>query len=86
MDRALYAVALAAGIRTRPEVDQEFGGTKPTAFDTDVATLEAFVEVVTTRPEFFAGRRHPIFGPLSDTAWMRWAYLHMDHHFRQFGV
>ena len=75
-----------AGIPTVPEVDQEFGGTKPTAFDEDVATLEALVEIVTTRREFFTGRRHPIFGPLSDAAWMRWAYLHMDHHLRQFGA
>ena len=74
------------GIQTRPEVDQEVGGTKPTVFDEDVATLEALVEIVTSRPEFFTGRSHPIFGPLSDAAWMRWAYLHMDHHLRQFGV
>jgi len=74
------------GIQTRPEVDQEAGGTKPTAFAADVVSLEALVEIVTTRPGFFAGRRHPIFGPLSERAWMRWAYLHMDHHLRQFGV
>src|SRR5688572_4598798 len=28
-------------INTRPEVDQEIGGTKPIAFATDVASLEA---------------------------------------------
>jgi hypothetical protein len=75
-----------AGIPTRPEVDQEIGGTKPTAFAADLASLEALVEVVTREPGFFAGRRHPIFGALSEAAWMRWAYLHMDHHLRQFGV
>ena len=58
----------------------------PTAFDRDVASLEALVEVVTTQPGFFKGRRHPIFGSLSEAAWMRWGYLHMDHHLRQFGV
>ena len=30
--------------------------------------------------------RHPLFGPLTDAAWLRWAYLHMDHHLRQFGA
>ena len=84
---ALYTpLPWPAGIATRPEVDQEVGGTKPTAFAVDVASLEALVEAVTTRPDFFARRRHPIFGSLSGTAWMRWAYLHMDHHLRQFGV
>jgi len=29
---------------------------------------------------------HPIFGPMSRPAWLRWAYLHADHHLRQFGV
>ncbi len=84
---ALYApLRWPPGIQTRPEVDQEVGGTKPTAFAADVASLEALVEIVTTRPGFFAGRRHPIFGPISEAAWMRWGYLHMDHHLRQFGV
>ena len=30
--------------------------------------------------------RHPIFGRMSQRAWLRWAYLHMDHHLRQFGA
>ena len=29
---------------------------------------------------------HPIFGRMSEAAWLRWAYLHMDHHLRQFGA
>ena len=28
---------------------------------------------------------HALFGPMSDTDWMRWGYLHTDHHLRQFG-
>jgi hypothetical protein len=84
---ALYVpVAWPSGIRTRPEVDQLIGGTPPSEFPADVAALEALVETLTSRPEFFAGRRHPIFGPLSEAAWLRWGYLHMDHHLRQFGA
>jgi DinB superfamily len=30
--------------------------------------------------------RHPIFGPMSRRDWHRWAYLHADHHLRQFGA
>jgi hypothetical protein len=29
---------------------------------------------------------HPIFGRMSHREWLRWAYLHADHHLRQFGV
>jgi hypothetical protein len=29
---------------------------------------------------------HPIFGPMSASDWHRWAFLHTDHHLRQFGV
>jgi Protein of unknown function (DUF1569) len=28
---------------------------------------------------------HPMFGPMSPEDWMRWGYLHADHHLRQFG-
>ena len=29
---------------------------------------------------------HPYFGPLSDRAWGRMGWKHIDHHLRQFGV
>jgi hypothetical protein len=29
--------------------------------------------------------RHPMFGKMSVKDWMRWGYLHADHHLRQFG-
>ena len=82
---ALYApMKWPHGIRTRPEVDQEVGGTRPSTFAADITQLEMLVELVTTRRSSF-GPAHPIFGPMSETDWMRWAYLHMDHHLRQFG-
>jgi Protein of unknown function (DUF1569) len=82
---ALYApVNWPRGVPTRPEVDQEVGGTPPSDFAADLTQLEMLVEFVTTRKDCF-GPTHPIFGPMSEAAWMRWAYLHMDHHLRQFG-
>ena len=76
-----------AGLQTRPEVDQERGGTRPADFAADVAQLETLVEVITTAPpRTLAGQVHPIFGPMSEAAWLRWGYLHMDHHLRQFGA
>ena len=84
---ALYVpVPWPPGIRTRPEIDQERLGTKPVDFAADVALLEALVELVTARPESFDGQRHPLFGRMSRADWLRWGYLHMDHHLRQFGA
>ena len=82
---ALYVPApWPPGIMTRPELDQAIGGTRPRAFEADVALVEALIERARA-DGFFAGRAHPIFGPLSDRAWRRWSYLHFDHHLRQFG-
>jgi uncharacterized protein DUF1569 len=72
-------------IRTRPEIDQHVSGTAPTNFAEDLASLLALVE--TTGTTGSAGYpAHPIFGRMSHAAWMRWNYLHIDHHLRQFGV
>jgi hypothetical protein len=75
-----------AGILTRPEVDQEIGGTRPVNFAADVAELEALCERITTQSGRIHRRVHPVFGRMSQAAWLRWAYLHMDHHLRQFGA
>jgi hypothetical protein len=84
---ALYLpVPWPPGIPTRPEIDQLIGGTKPTSFAADVAELERLLDRIAAGIGTFDGRVHPIFGPLSENAWLRWGYLHVDHHFRQFGV
>jgi uncharacterized protein DUF1569 len=74
------------GIRTRPEIDQEQGGTRPVEFAADLAQLEALVERFTSPSRALHGRVHPRLGPMSDGEWLRWGYLHADHHLRQFGV
>ena len=74
------------GILTRPEIDQAQGGTRPCDFAADVAACETLLELITARPRSFDWQPHPIFGRMSDAAWLRWGYLHMDHHLRQFGA
>jgi hypothetical protein len=76
----------AGTLKTRPEVDQEMSGTRPGDFAADVAELEALVELLAARTASFDRHPHPIFGRMSEAAWLRWGYLHMDHHLRQFGV
>jgi Protein of unknown function (DUF1569) len=84
---ALYVpVAWPPGIPTSPEIDQEGGGTRPIDFEADVAEVEALLELVTAPTRRLDRRPHPIFGTMSDAAWLRWGYLHTSHHLRQFGV
>lgn len=74
------------GLRTMPEMDQEIGGTPPGEFASDVRELRRLLERFTRQPRDFVWRPHPLFLELADEEWMRWGYLHMDHHLRQFGV
>jgi Protein of unknown function (DUF1569) len=72
------------GVKTRPEMDQHKGGTPPEEFASDLERLHAlFNRFVSWQGKYAA---HPILGPLSRNERMRHAYLHMDHHLRQFGA
>ena len=86
---ALYMpVRWPTGIATTPELDQAAGcGTRPVDFPADVAELERLLTAVASeRSGRLTGIVHPIFGAMSEPAWLRWAYLHADHHLRQFGL
>ncbi len=84
---ALYApMRWPPGIRTRPEIDPLAAGTAPSTFEADVARLRAVVDRVTSGEVPGPWGEHPYFGPLSARAWLRWGYLHVDHHLRQFGA
>jgi hypothetical protein len=72
------------GVPTRPEVDQEKSGTAPVQFDADVQAVLALTEDFARVPRSFTFASHPIFGNMKEAEWMRWAYLHTDHHLRQF--
>jgi hypothetical protein len=74
------------GIQTRPEVDQERGGTKPSEFEADRRELIELMRRFCLNPPGRGDALHPIFGSMTSAQWLRWAYLHMDHHLRQFGV
>jgi hypothetical protein len=83
---ALYApMQWPHGVKTRPEFEQGVGGTPPAEFETDRNVLLATIEKFTRQPRTFEFRPHPMFGRMTEKEWMRWAYLHCDHHLRQFG-
>ena len=72
------------GIKTGPQSDQLQQGTKPVSFTADRIALLALIDRFHATPRQFA--IHPIFGEMTDWEWLRWAYLHCDHHLRQFGI
>jgi hypothetical protein len=79
---ALYApLAWPAGSAARRH-GQGARGSRPPHF----AELQALLEIVTVEETRLDGRLHPLFGRMSEAAWLRWGYLHADHHLRQFGA
>lgn len=75
------------GFQTPPEVNQEGDVcTRPLDFQKDIAQLLALIERFTAGQRDFHFQPHPIFGQLSVREWLRWGYLHLDHHLRQFGA
>jgi hypothetical protein len=74
------------GFKTAPELDQQGGGTRPVEFATDMQELRGLVERFTQQPRDFVWKPHPHFGAMSEREWNRLAYLHADHHLRQFGA
>jgi hypothetical protein len=72
------------GIKTRPEMDQHEGGTKPEEFASDVEKLKILLgRFCSSKPEFAP---HATMGQMSKSERVRHAYLHVDHHLRQFGA
>ncbi len=74
------------GVPTRPEMDQQSGGTPPLEWDKDLYALDLMVRRFSHEPRDFAWQPHPLFGTMPTSAWLRFGYLHLDHHLRQFGL
>jgi hypothetical protein len=74
----------ARGVKGAAESDPRREGTRPAQFDADrervVSMARRFLAEVSDQYS------HPMFGPMTRADWMRWGWLHMDHHLRQFGV
>jgi hypothetical protein len=64
-------------------MNQQIGGTPPADFAVDHTTLIAKLDQFVR----YSGpwSPHPFFGEMTTREWMRWGYLHTDHHLRQFG-
>jgi len=68
---------------TRPEIDQCKLNPQLDDFELErLRTIELRNRICDTDLE---GKRHPFFGALTRAEWLRWGWLHADHHLRQFG-
>ena len=74
------------GVPTAPEVDQMTDGTKPSVFERDVADLRMLLQRLIDEADLVSRQSHSMFGHMTHAEWLRWAYLHTDHHLRQFGA
>ena len=73
------------GSPTLPEFDQQKGsGTPPEELERDKKELRRLMERFLEQERGWP--RHPVFGMMKRREWGIWAYRHVDHHLRQFGV
>lgn len=73
-------------IETVKELKQGVGGTQPTSFENDKKVL---IGLIKNFDEWFKTNKtvtHPAFGKMNHWQYGRLAYIHLDHHLRQFGV
>jgi hypothetical protein len=71
-------------LMTAESVRQGGGGTPPSQFDLDRARLLETYARFCDCTQLIAV--HPMFGGMARADWLRWGYLHADHHLRQFSA
>ena len=82
-------IALRSGLRwpknvpTTPELIRAVEEEGSATFADSVRETAEKMELVAKGTRWT--RHHPMFGAMSAKDWMRWGYLHADHHLRQFG-
>lgn len=74
------------GVRTVPEVHPRIDGTRPGDFERDRERAIASLRALAAAAPGTLAESHFIFGPMSVRDWQRWAYRHVAHHLRQFGL
>lgn len=84
---ALYSgLPFPKSLPTMAAIDQEKKGTPPISLSEDKETLIKMIEEFSDKNRSYEHCFHPILGSLTPEQWQRWGYLHVDHHFKQFGI
>ena len=78
----IYAIPWPNNAKTVPEADSPPHGDLVQEKADLLAVMERFAKAGIG----FSFAPHPMFRGLSGKAWGVWAYRHLDHHLRQFGV
>jgi hypothetical protein len=82
-------IALRSGLRWRkniqtvPALKRAIAEHSEAEFQVLLPAVIGSMEAVARGPQYAPS--HPMFGPMTPEDWMRWGYLHADHHLRQFG-
>ena len=82
-------IALQSGLRwpkniqTMPELKRAIAEHSEVEFTVLIRAAVESMEAVAKETHYAPS--HPMFGPMTPEDWMRWGYLHADHHLRQFG-
>ena len=82
-------IALRSGLRwpkniqTMPELKRAIVEHSEVEFQVLTRAVVESMEAVARGTRYAPS--HPMFGPMTPEEWMRWGYLHADHHLRQFG-
>ena len=70
-------------VQTTPELKQAIAEDAGADFDVLLEMAARWLDAVAGGGPY--ARTHPIFGSMTTADWLRWGYLHTDHHLRQFG-
>jgi hypothetical protein len=79
---AIYWLPFPRGVATAPELLRR----KPSTWSVERAAVRERVQQFENLDPKLTWPEHPVFGMMSAKAWCVFAYRHMDHHLRQFGV
>ena len=74
------------GVATRRGVNPRKEGTRPVVFESDRARVVDGLRGLAAAPAGSFPATHFMFGEMTRRDWQRWAFKHVDHHLRQFGL
>ena len=79
---AIYWLPFPRNVQTSPELLAR----KPAEWEAEQASVRALVQSFDKLYSSPPWPEHPVFGTMTPRAWSVFAYRHMDHHLRQFGI
>lgn len=84
-DFVVWVMPWPKGAPTAPEFIHGQKGTPPEGFERDKQALLLAIHRFREHAETTTFAANPVFGKLSNRAWGRLMWRHIDHHLRQFG-